>query len=149
MHPLHFPSYQFRLRRDKDKQEIWDALRRKWVALTPEEWVRQHTARFLVEELGYPSGRMALEYALRLNGMARRADLVVFGTSGSPVLLVECKAPDVMISKDTAAQAARYNLVLGVRHLLLTNGLSHFFATYDGPSDSWGWLDRIPPFREL
>lgn len=149
MVPLQFPAYEFRTRRQKVVEEIWDSFRKKWLVLTPEEWVRQHAAYYLTNELGYPSGRIALEYSLNLNGMKRRADIVVFDTFSRPLLIVECKAPHVFVGPDTVAQIGRYNLVLGVPNLLLTNGIEHYFASLDSASGQWKWLPSIPAFSEL
>jgi len=149
LEPLHFPAYDFRTRRGETGFQIWDQGRRKWVALTPEEWVRQHAARFLTTELGYPSGRMAVEYTIQVHGLSRRADIVVFNQSGMPHVIVECKAPEVPVTQRTADQVARYNLELSVPHLMLTNGITHFFASHDAGSGGWKWLNEIPHYTEL
>ena len=113
------------------KKEVLCLARRSWVKLEPEEWVRQHVIHHCAEVLGYPLGCIAVEHRLRLNGMERRADIVCFTTDGKPRLLVECKAPEVPIQQDAVSQAARYNLVLKVPVLLVTNGQKHIAFEVD------------------
>ncbi len=106
----------------------------RWLVLTPEEWVRRHVLALLTAHKGVPATSIAQEYPVDVNGMTQRADIVVMGADGVPVLLVECKAPGVAIDRDTLAQAFRYNAVLGARHVMLTNGLDHYIykVTPDG-----------------
>ena len=149
MQPLHFPSYEFRTRSAGGRDQIWDAWRRKWIALTPEEWVRQHLARYLCEDRGYPSGRIVLEFNLSVHGLKRRADLVLFDANGKPSLLAECKAPDVALSESVVTQMARYNLTARVPWLIMTNGLMHYCARMHAESGNWEWVSAIPAFGEL
>lgn len=124
---------------------VWDVLRRKWVVLTPEEWVRQHMVWHLTHDLGYPMHLMANEVGMRLNGRLRRCDTIVWraGTS-EPLLVVELKAPSVSITQRTLEQAARYNMVLGAKALLLSNGLTHYCCLAGGRT-----LEGIPSYSEL
>lgn len=144
MQPLNFPTYNFRLREDGSTQQIYDVFRRKWLVLTPEEWVRQHAAMYLID-LGYPSGLMALEKSLVLNGMQRRADIIVYDRNGSPFLLVECKSADVKISQPTVDQAARYNLTLKVPYVFITNGLTHYCLKL-GNINNHEYIQGLPEF---
>jgi hypothetical protein len=146
---LHFPAYDFRTRETSGKPEIWDSWRRKWVSLTPEEWVRQHLARHLSDDMGFPSGRMAIEYSLQVHGLKKRADLVLFGADGRPHFLAECKAPSVAITPAVAEQAGRYVLSLQVPFLLLTNGIDHYFGQFRMGEGSWLWKAGIPAFEDL
>lgn len=149
MYPsLHFPEADLTVRAN-EPNEVWDILRKKYVALTPEEWVRQHLIHYLVFHLGYPSGRMASEYNFVFNQRQKRADVVVFGDSGSPLLIVECKAPDVKINQDVAEQASQYNFVLQVRYLLLTNGLDHYVFEVDKAKQEIISLSKIPEYKTL
>jgi predicted type IV restriction endonuclease len=128
----------------RGKAEVLCLARRKWVALEPEEWVRQHVMHHLNRELGYPLGCMSVEHRLVLNGMERRADIVCHTPDGTARLLVECKAPHVPLGQDAVTQAARYNLVLGVPTLLVTNGMKH--VAYGLGSDGKAApLDHLPP----
>ena len=105
---------------------MWDAVRGRGLVLTGEEWVRRHVLAMLVERAGVSSARIAQEYPVEVNGQAQRADIVVFGRDGRPLMVVECKAPGVAVSDAVLAQAFRYNAVLGARHVMLTNGLDHY-----------------------
>lgn len=144
MNALQFPSFPFRLRATARGTEIWDRSRSRWFLLTPEEWVRQHVVWYLIEHLGYPAGRVAVEKSLKLHGMSKRADVVVYSEKGEPFLLVECKSTDVEISQDVFDQAARYNLVLRVPYLMVTNGLRHFTAQINFEENNWHFLQSLP-----
>lgn len=126
---------------------IFDEYRKKWLVLTPEEWVRQHFAKYL-EQLGYPAGLFALETQLVLNGMSRRADIVVYNQQRNPVVLAECKAPNITITQKTFEQAAAYNAVLKVPFLLLTNGMAHYCIKTDEQGHS-SFVEKIPDFTLL
>lgn len=123
---LNFPPVRLRARRRGDVVEIWDDLRGIYLVLTPEEWVRQHLTAYLVSACGVPAKRIVEEYAVALNGQPQRADVVVVGDRAEPLLLAECKAPDIPLDERTLAQAVRYNSVLGARWIILTNGLRHY-----------------------
>lgn len=119
---LNFPRFVFRMRLTENPPKIWDAVRRRWLVLTPEEWVRQHLIRLLVERGGVPPGNVSQEYPVALSGTAQRADVVVTGRDGRPCLLAECKAPDVPLGREVFAQAVRYNSVVAAPYVLITNG---------------------------
>jgi hypothetical protein len=142
---LNFPTPTLVARKGEKHDEILCLVRKKWVALEPEEWVRQHLIYHLSENLGYPMGLMAVEHTLILNDVAKRADLVCFNKDRKPVLLAECKAPTISLSQKTLDQAARYNLVLKVPTLLLTNGLKHYAVATD-PTKPIAVLGSIPEF---
>ena len=110
------------VRENEDRREVLDPVRRRWVVLTPEEWVRQLTIAMLHERYGYPLELMQVEGAITVNGQTRRCDIVVYGTDGKPHIIVECKRPDVPINQKVCDQACRYNTVLQVPYLILTNG---------------------------
>ena len=113
---------------------IWDSLRQKWLLLTPEEWVRQHTIGWLVSEMNIPALRITQEYPVNINGQHQRADIVVIDEFAKPHILVECKAPDINIDNEVAMQACRYNAVVGANYIMLTNGQKIFCYEYDGRS---------------
>ncbi|MBO9637589.1 MAG: type I restriction enzyme HsdR N-terminal domain-containing protein [Siphonobacter aquaeclarae] len=119
---LNFPPFSFQVKEGK----IFCELRRKWLVLTPEEWVRQHFARLLTDTFGYPRALLRSEGGLSVNRMGRRSDLVMYDRDGAPFLLVECKAPEVQITNAVLEQAERYNHVIRAPYLVLTNGLNHF-----------------------
>ncbi len=129
---LNFPAAELRRRRFGGVEQVWDPLRRMWLKLTPEEWVRRHLLAYLVAECGAHPLRIVQEYAVPLNGQAQRADVVVVGDRAEPLLLAECKAPDVAIRQAVLDQAVRYNSVLQARYLVLTNGLEHYCYAFTG-----------------
>ena len=131
MLPLNFPEFQFKLRTFNNRQEIFDAVRRKYVALNPEEWVRQHLIAYLTSIKGYPISIIGVEKQLLLNRQTKRFDLVVFDRNARPLILAECKAPGVEVSEKTFDQAARYNIMLKADFFLITNGLQHYFCRLD------------------
>jgi len=152
MQKLNFPPYHFKIREPESKgqiSKIFDSIRRKYVALTPEEWVRQHVARFLVEEMGYPKGRVGMEKEIKVNKLSRRPDLVIFNDLGKPLLVVECKAPSVKITQAVFDQAARYNLTLQASFFILTNGLKTYCCLMHAPSKSYHFLETIPDYSDL
>ncbi len=128
---------------------VFDPFRSKYLVMTPEEQVRQLFARFLVEEKKYPASLMATEYALTLNKMSKRCDILVFDRNGQPVVLVECKSPDVKIGREVFDQVARYNMVFKVAYLLITNGLKHYCCRVDHQAGSVEFLDDIPVYSAL
>lgn len=128
---------------------MWDIVRKRWVVLTPEELVRQHLIHYLHEDKGYPLSLMAVEKGLKVNGMNRRTDLVVFNNSLKALLIAECKAPEVKISGATFDQAARYNMTLQVPYLLITNGMEHFCCSVDMVEGKVNYLKSIPLYTEL
>lgn len=151
MQPLNVPPARLNLRRNEATGEVkvFDRLRRKWLVLTPEEWVRQHFTSYLIECLGYPEGLMANEVSLTLNGTARRCDTVVFNTHCDPDVIVEYKAPSVAITQATFDQIVRYNMVMKARMLIVTNGLHHFCCRIDYRNHSYRFLPEIPPYASF
>jgi len=125
MQELNFPAYQFQLNRVEEKNYIFDPIRKKWVVLTPEEWVRQHLILFLVQTKKYPASLLAVERLITFNKLKKRFDLLLFNKTGKPEMLIECKAPEVNLSKETLFQIATYNMVFKVPYLFISNGLNH------------------------
>ena len=146
---LDFPEYTFRVRQAAKGREIFDVIRKKFVALTPEEWVRQHAVHFLNKERRIPLGRMNVEVALETLGLSRRADIVVFNDGGEPVAIVECKAPSVKITQETFDQIARYNMTLKATYLIVTNGLSHFCCYIDIEKQTYYFVETIPDYGKM
>lgn len=146
---LNIPAYSFRIRQLGSLNEIWDEFRKKYVALTPEEWVRQHMLIYLVSELGYPVGRMAVEKTLRVHGVSLRCDALVYNEQLKPLMLIECKAPEVPITNDTLMQIARYNQTAGVNYLLVTNGMKHYCFQRKSNESGFISLQQIPTYVEL
>jgi hypothetical protein len=130
MQKLNLPNYKFRLKSSENKTLIFDNLRKKYMVLTPEEWVRQHFVQFLIEEKKYPASLIALEKQLTLNNRKKRTDILVFNKEGNHDIIVECKAPKIKITQATFDQIARYNLKLKANFLVVTNGLDHFYIPF-------------------
>ncbi len=141
---LNFPDFEFRIRTEGQNKQIFDSLRGRFVALTPEEWVRQHVIRYLVEEKKYPGSLMGVEKAVRVLQLDRRADVVVYSRDGRPWMIVECKAAHVPVTEETLYQAARYNMALGARYFVLTNGLDHYCCRIG--EESIVFLDDLPEY---
>ena len=120
---LNLPPIRLRAKSEGGRDYVWDVVRGTFLVLTPEEWVRQHILGYLINHLNIPPQRISLEHPVELNGMAQRADIVVFGEDAEPDILVECKAPEIAISEATLAQAVRYNSVVKARYIMLSNGL--------------------------
>jgi hypothetical protein len=131
------------------QEQIFDCIRKKYVTLTPEEWVRQHFINFLIDYKGYPKGLIAIEHQVIINGNPQRVDIVTFKRDGKPLLVVECKAPSVALTQDTYSQAARYNLALKANYLIITNGIKHFCSRVDLVRMEFESLTEIPSFNEI
>lgn len=150
MYPaLNLPAYPLRMRNQGAKTEVFDELRRKFVRLTPEEWVRQHLIHYLRLEKGYPKSLMSVEMPVLLFGMQKRSDVVVFDPNGKPLVIIECKAPQVAINQQVLDQAAAYNLPLQSVYFLLSNGLSHIFCRIDYQQKRYEFLPEIPAYFDL
>lgn len=149
MRKLNLPDYDFLYREEGGKRFVLDVFRKKYVAFTPEEEVRQRFARYLIQEKGYPASLMMSEVALKLNEMTKRCDLLIHKPAGIPMVLVECKAPEVKIGTDTFDQAARYNLVFRVRYLMVTNGMKHYACALDFKKKKVNFLKELPHYSEL
>lgn len=146
---LTIPQYPFKTGLSNGKPWIYDAFRKKEVALTPEEWVRQHFMAWLVLEHHYPMALIALEVSLSLHQMQKRCDALIYGPSGKPIAMVECKAPSVKISQDTFDQIARYNLVFKVDFLFVSNGLEHYACRYNYQTQQFDFIEHIPSYNEI
>ena len=147
MQNLNFNSYSFRLKNSENKVYIFDAIRKKFLVLTPEEWVRQHTIQFLIQELNYPISLINVEKIVKINGMNKRYDIVVFNSNGSIEIIIECKAPEVQITQATFDQIARYNFILQANYLMVTNGLNHYFCQMDFENENYMFLKDLPAYN--
>jgi len=149
MRKLNLPQYEFRYKDEGDDRYVMDVFRKRFVMFTPEEEVRQRFAWYLVEEKGFPQSLILTEYALKLNMMTRRCDILVHKPAGYPAVLVECKSPEVNINQVVFDQVARYNLVFKVRYLMVTNGMKHYCCYVDFNSQSVKFMNSIPEYTEL
>jgi len=147
---LNLPEYQFKIKvTSPGRDEIFDEFRKKFVALTPEEWVRQNFIRYLKEEKNYPPMLIAIEKGIKINGMQKRFDAVVYNRNGKPVMLIEFKSPEVKINQQVMEQISRYNLNLNVNYLVVSNGLSHYCCYVNKHNASIKFLDDIPEYDML
>src|SRR6218665_135527 len=144
MQPLNFKTYNFRFKDTAGKISVFDEIRKKFVILTPEEWVRQHVVRYLMLEKKYPKSLINVEKLLTINGLTKRYDVVVFNNDGSIFILVECKAPKVKISQGVFDQIARYNMIMQSQFLMVTNGLNHYFCQMDYANEKYDFLRELP-----
>ena len=149
MRKLNLPEYQLNTRIIGNKNEIFDSIRKRYVILTPEEWVRQNFIQFLINEKKYPPSLFAIEKGLKVNNMFRRTDIVLYNSEAKPQMIVECKAPEVNISQDTFDQAARYNISLNVEYLTITNGIQHYCCHVNAKDKSIRFLKEIPNYKEI
>lgn len=147
MQNLNLPTYNFKLKNSENKTLIFDKLRKKYIVLTPEEWVRQHFVHFLIEEKNYPISLIALEKQLVINNQKKRTDILIFNKEGNHHIIVECKAPSIKITQDTFDQIARYNLKLKADFLIVTNGLEHFFCKMDFEKETYIFLKDVPNYN--
>lgn len=149
MQQLNLPEYKATITEKDGKPMIFDNLRRIYVALTPEEWVRQHFVHYLIEQHSYPAPLMANEASITLNNTRRRCDTVVYDRTLRPRMIIEYKAPTVKIDSKVFAQISRYNLVLRVDYLVVSNGLQHYCCKMDYINNSYTFIQGIPPYHEI
>jgi len=146
MQPLNFPTYDFRFKNSENKIHIFDTIRKKFVVLQPEEWVRQNVVQFLIKEKKYPKSLINVEKQLTINSLKKRYDIVVFDQKGNISILVECKAPKIKVNQQTFDQIASYNMQLKASFLMVTNGLHHFYCKMDYTQEKYQFFEHIPDF---
>lgn len=149
MLPLNLPPCSLKISNDAGKYNVFDVLRKKYIALTPEEWVRQHFVHYLIEHKGFPQALLANEVQIRLNATKKRCDTVLYRRDLSARLIVEYKAPSVEITQAVFDQITRYNMVLKVDYLIVTNGLQHYCCQIDYTRQAYCFLPEIPAYSEL
>ena len=146
MQVLNLPEYSFKIKSEGQRKYIFDNIRKRYVVLTPEEWVRQNMIAWMTQEKNYPASLISVELQMKVNRMERRADIVLFGREGKPLMIIECKAPGVRITQKAFDQAARYNIDMKVEYLVVTNGLVHYCARINHRERRWEFLEEIPDF---
>lgn len=147
--PLNLPAAPLQFGEQAGQPAVFDPLRRRFVRLTPEEWVRQHFTAYLIREKGYPAGLLGNEVSLSLNGMARRCDSVLYGLDGQPRMILEYKAPSVPLTQKVFDQIYRYNIVLRVEWLLISNGLQHVCCHLDIAAGTYEFVPQVPAYEDL
>lgn len=146
---LNLPPFEIKLRSTKARPQIFDILRKKYIALTPEEWVRQHFVHFLVEHKGYPAALMANEIQLKVGEKTLRADSVLYSRDLKPRMIIEYKAPHIPITQKVFDQISIYNMLLHVDYLVVSNGLQHYICKMDYNDKKYLFLEDIPDYKEL
>lgn len=147
MQKLNFPEYRFRFKNSENKVSIFDRIRKKFIILTPEEWVRQHTVQYLIEEKKYPESLINVEKLIQLNGLNKRYDIIIFNPDGSIFLIVECKSTRIKITQEVFDQIARYNLALDSEYLMITNGIEHYYCQMNYIDKQYTFLKDIPNYK--
>ncbi len=143
---LNLPSFDFKIKKQADKYLIFDAWRKRYVALTPEEWVRQHFLHFLTQQKSVPNGLIAVEKTLKMNGMNKRCDAIIYNPKAEPIVIVELKAPNVKLTQEVCDQVAIYNSKLNVKHFIISNGLEHYACHVTPESKAYEFLPEIPDY---
>lgn len=149
MYQLNLPEYQFKIKKQNNKLFVFDSQRKRYVALTPEEWVRQHFVRFLIEEMHYPASLLAIEHQIDFNGMKKRCDSILFDNMAQPKLIIELKAPTVAITQQVFDQVAVYNAKLNVQFFIISNGLEHYCCRVDTKNARYEFLPGIPEYEKF
>ncbi len=147
MQQLNFPTYTFRFKNSENKVSIFDEVRKKFIILTPEEWVRQNVVQYLLQEKKYPKSYINVEKLIKVNDLSKRYDVIVYQPNGEIFLLIECKAPEIKIAQETFNQIARYNLTLKANYLMVTNGVNHYFCEMDFENEKYNFLKELPEFE--
>ena len=146
MQKLNLPEFNYNVRKTDGKVWIFDVIRKKYVVITPEEWVRQHFINYIIHSLQYPRALIRVEGGLTYNQLSKRSDIVVFDRTGSPWMLIECKSPDLKINDGTLRQASVYNTTLKAKYITVTNGLTHYCSRIDWVNGRTEMLQSLPPF---
>lgn len=146
---LNFPDTSLKIKYDKEKPYVFDQIRKKWLLLTPEEWVRQHLVNYLITFKHYPASLISLEAGLKYNALSKRTDMLVFNKLGKPLMVLECKASEVAISQNVIEQVSRYNKTIQAKYLCVSNGLKHYCWTYNEEAQNFDFLNQIPDFNEI
>ncbi|WP_179353805.1 type I restriction enzyme HsdR N-terminal domain-containing protein [Winogradskyella vidalii] len=147
MQELNFPKFEYRFKSTENKISIFDVIRKKFIILQPEEWVRQHCVHYLITHKKFPKSLINVEKELTINGLKKRYDIVIFNPDGSIHLIVECKSHHIKIDQTTFDQIARYNLVLNATFLMVTNGLNHYYCEMDMDNERYSFLKTIPDYK--
>jgi hypothetical protein len=146
---LNLPQFDIKIQDKDGKSEIFDIIRKKYIMLTPEEWVRQHFLHLLINHYKYPKSLIKIESGLKYNQLQKRSDIVVYDREGKPFLIVECKSTDVALSQKTFEQITTYNFTLKSRYIVLTNGLQHFCCSIDHEKGGYEFMKDLPPYGEI
>lgn len=145
---LNLPDFDLKIKSKENKYFILDIIRKKYVVLTPEEWVRQNFLHYMIDYKKYPGSLIAIEKQLKYNNLSKRTDILIFDRNAQPDIIIECKAPSVKITQDTFDQIARYNLKLNANYLIITNGIQHYYAKMNQEMRKYEFLNDIPEYSK-
>lgn len=146
MYQLNLPPFTYRVKTEAQRKLIFDVVRKKYVTLTPEEWVRQHIIHFLINEKKVPASMVGVEKGLNVLGRKRRVDVVVYNSTGKAVVLIECKAPTAVLNPQTLSQAAVYNYGFGTNYIMISNGIQHLYLQIQKEKQQFTWLENLPVY---
>lgn len=146
MYQLNLPPFSYKVKSEAQRKLIFDVVRKKYVVLTPEEWVRQHIVHHLLTEKEVPATLIGVEKGIKILGRNRRVDIIVYNNLGKPALLVECKAPTVSLNPTTLSQAAVYNYGFGTDCIMISNGMQHLYLKIDKQQQQFAWLEELPKY---
>lgn len=149
MKKLNLPEFEFKFRTEGKKRYIFDEIRKKFVTVTPEEWVRQNFIRYMLSELNYPASLISIEHEVALNELSKRCDAVVFSRQGNPCMILEFKAPGVKLNQSAFDQIVRYNITLYVNYLLISNGMKHYCCKLNFEKKDYKFLQGVPEYNSL
>jgi|TARA_Y100000739_G_C20613688_1_gene470407 hypothetical protein len=147
MFNLTFPKYEFRLKKIEEKRFIFDEIRKKYIEFTPEEWVRQNCVKFLIDKKKYFSHLISIEKTIKLNGLTKRFDIIAYDIFGNVDLLVECKAPNIIIDQKSFDQIITYDKVINAKYLMLTNGIINYYCEVNKIDKKINFLKDIPVYK--
>lgn len=148
MQKLNLPQYPIKIKKERGKDFVFDSIRKKYLVLTPEEWVRQNFIQYLIQDKKYPASLIAIEKGLKLNELQKRADALFYKDS-KPHVLMEFKAPNVKITQETFEQISRYNMVFKVPYLIVSNGMDHYCSKIDFQNKSFQFIEEIPDYQNI
>lgn len=146
MQPLNLPDFEFKITKEDGKKRIFDLIRKKYVVLTPEEWVRQHFLNYLISTLNYPKSLIKIESGIRKQLIQKRTDILIHNRQGKPWMIVECKAPEVRLDQKCFNQALIYNMALGAQFITVTNGMHHYCFESGNQGETPSFLSSLPAF---
>lgn len=146
---LNLPPVELKVKEEDGQIRVFDKLRDKWIVLTPEEWVRQHFVGWLQADYHYPASLIANETGIEVNGTKKRCDTVIFRSDGSPLIIVEYKAPEIAITQSVFDQAVRYNMYLKADYLIVSNGINHYCCKIDYINNTYNFIPKIPSYHQI
>lgn len=149
MENLNLPTYSFKIKSEDNRKYIFDEIRRKYILITPEEWVRQNFIMYIIKEKNYPQQLISVEMEFKINKLSKRCDIVVFNKEGKPNLIIECKSPAVTINQGAFDQITNYNISFNVDYLIITNGLKHYCCKFIPKDKRFSFIEEIPEYSTL